>query len=125
MDINEEYAEVTSTSSGFVGASATRACHSETNLPEGFSLGSIPTVLADVYRARNLGKASLETSLPFGRAIISTGTVSEAFSICESILAIRACKFDVVTWETWIPLLAEQRIDILSFWKRVRVHGNS
>ena len=95
--MNEEYAGVTSTSSGFVGASATRACHSETNLPEGFSLGRIPTTLADVYRARNLGKASLATSLPFGRAIISTGTVSEAFSTCESILAIRGYKYDVVT----------------------------
>ena len=97
MDMKEEYAGVTSTSSGFVGASVTRACHSDTNLPEGLSLGRIPTILADVYRARNLGKASLETSLPFGRAIISTGTISEAFSTCESILAVRGCKYDVVT----------------------------
>ena len=28
----------------------------------------------------------LSISFPFGRAIISTGTVSEAFSTCESIL---------------------------------------
>jgi hypothetical protein len=88
MDMNEEYAGVTSTNSGFVGASATRACHSETSLPEGFSLGRVPTVLTDVYSARNLGRASLVTSLPFGRAIISTGTASEALLICESILAI-------------------------------------
>ena len=91
MDMNEEYAGVTSTNSGFVSASATRACHSETSLPEGFSLGRVPTVLADVYNARNLRRASLETSLPFGRAMISTGTVSEAFSICESIFATRGC----------------------------------
>ena len=91
IDMNEEYAGVTSTSSGFVGTSATRACHSETSLPEGFSLGRVPTVLADVYSARNLGRASLTTSLPLGRAIISTGIMSEAFSICESILAIRCC----------------------------------
>ena len=102
------------------------AFHSSMSLPAYDSLDKWPMRWLEVNTLRNRGSASVEGSLDLARVKISTGTTVLCFWICSRILAEDRVR--VAPWShkaNSAPFLAEQSIEILSFWNKMNVEGNS